>query len=68
MSKLLPSSFLSVDNGNEMCLLCYRELLKSEKYNCLSEKGWESFQANAKTWFNIDIPSEDPLHNFWTGL
>ena len=60
----LPSSFLKVDDRTNKCLLCYRKLLKNEKCNILSGKGWSNLQAVAHTWSNIMIPVEDPIQNF----
>ena len=62
----IPSSFLSVENRNIKCLLCYHELLKGEKCQSLSEKGWKNFKEIANTWSDINIPLNDQIQNFKT--
>ena len=60
----IPSSFLSVENRKNKCLLCYHELLKGEKCQNLSEKGWKNFKEIANTWSDINIPLNDQIQNF----
>ena len=62
MSEL--DSILSIEDRKSKCLLCNHELLKSEKFQNLSQKGWSNFKEAAKNWSEINIPLEDPVQNF----
>ena len=49
---------------NNICLLCKRQILKSDDSSIFKEKGWDNLKQHADIWKDINIPSNDKNYNF----
>ena len=63
MSHLIPVLTLNESKWsgetNNICLLCERQILKSDDSSVFKEKCWNNLKQHADTWKDINIPSND---------
>ena len=50
--------------SESICLLCERNILKTEDSCKFQEKGWENLKSQAKSWADIRIPTNDQFYQF----
>ena len=63
----LAEPFLSPDIVlNELCNLCNKDCKKKDRVKFPTSESWEDFKKKSKSWSRIQIPIDDPLHNYGT--
>ena len=64
----LSTSFLRIEDSENLCLLCLHPLKVNDTIRSFNEKGWETLLKNAEKWIDVNIPSNHEFFLFTTAF
>ena len=63
-SKALFSPDRSCSSSKGSCLLCKKEIKRTDQTRKITQDSWSGYKDNASTWKKLDVPFTDELHVF----